>query len=379
MYVTNHIKNREMIVFNQEKSFFENLQIADSERVHSEFISWFLSPNCKSISETDKFIFIDRLFKLNGTNQIIKSGTEIDNIDIFIETNNCVLIIENKIKSSQHSNQLSRYKEFVEIKYSEKQHRFIFLTLVKEQNIDNSWTHVSYYDIFQELNKLDLLSNKHSTFVNDYILYLTRLLSVLNDVVANPLKYTSVFENGSLKKSDKLQLKFENEMEEFIAKNQLETIFQKAFLTKLLEDERIKKLNGILTDTRGTALIDFPLKRDISIGGKRLYTTFIEIQGDNIKFAFAIQENYHDSNREWILLIINIFKIFKTQNISGFSKINSPKALAYVSISKKMKKAYWNMSFDEIISMIINEIRIGHELTEKLIREIENTAANTRS
>jgi hypothetical protein len=368
-----------MIVFNEEISFFENLQIADSERIHSEFISWILSPSCKSISETEKYSFIDNLFGLVGTNQIIKSGTEIDNIDILIETNNFVLVIENKIKSSQHSNQLSRYKEFVEIKYSGKQHRFIFLTLVKEQKIDNNWTHVSYYDIFQELNMLNLLSNKHSTFVEDYLLYLTRLLSALNDVVANPIKYAYVFENGSMKKSNKLHLKFENKIEEFIAKNQLETIFQKAFLTKLLDDERIRKFNGTLTDTRGTALIDFPLKINISIGEKRLYTTFIQIQGDNIKFAFAIQENYLDSKRAWIQPITNIFKVFKKQNISGFNKFNPPKSLAYVSISKKMKKAYWKMNFDEIISMIIDETRIGHELSEILMKEIKNIVNDTES
>jgi len=367
-----------MIKFNEEKSFFENLQIADSERVHSEFISWIISPNCKSISENDKHSFIDCLFKLKGTSQIIKTGTEIDNIDIFIETNNSVLIIENKIKSSQHSNQLSRYKEIVEIKHLGKPVQYIFLTLVKEQVFDNSWSHVSYYDILRELEKLNLLSNRHSAFVEDYILYLTRLLSVLDDVVDNPIKYANVFENGSLKKSDKLQLTFTNEKEVFIAKNQLETIFQKAFLTKLLEDERIKKFLGNITDSRGTALIDFPLKQDISIGGRRLYKTFIQIQGDNIKFAFSIQEDYLDSKREWILPIIDIFKTLKNKNISGFSKVNPPKSLAYVSISKKMTMAYWNMSFNKIISMFINEISIGHELTEKLMEEIKKQTINTR-
>lgn len=364
-----------MNTFNEEKSFFEYIQIADSERIHSEFISWLLSPDCKSINEIDKFNFINNLFKLNETNQIIKSGTEIDNIDIFIETNNYVLIIENKIKSSQHSNQLSRYKKFVKDKYPRKQHRFVFLTLIQEQSNDNDWTNVSYNEILIELNKLNFSSNKHTLFVEDYILYLKRLLSALNDVISNTSIYKSVFENGSLKKSVKLQSKFANEIEKFIAKNQLETIFQKAFLTKLLEDERIKGFNGSLTDTRGIALIDFPLKRNISIGDKRLYTTFIQIQGDNIKFAFAIQENYHKSNSKWITHIVSIFKSLKTQNEFGFDKMNSPKSLAYVSISKKMKKAYWNMDFEDIISMIISEISNGNKLSERLIREIKNTVS----
>ena len=143
-------------------------------------------------------------------------------------------------------------------------------------------------------------------------------------------------------------------------------------MTKLLENDEIKELHGFLTDTRGTALIDFPLKRNISIGDWRLYTTFIQIQADNIKFAFAIQENYGDSKREWITQIIDIFKSLKDQNLAGYRKINSPKSLAYVSISKKMKRTYWTMNFDEIIRMIKSEIKTGHELTEKLMTEIEN-------
>ena len=365
--------------FKEEKSFFEHLRVADSERVHSEFFSWLLSSECNAIGEIEKIKFIANLFGLSETDSIYRVGTEIDNIDILIETNNCILIIENKIKSSQHSNQLERYKKIVETKYPEKEHRFVFLTLVKEQNISNGWIHVSYYEIFQELSKLVISkSDRHSAFIEDYILYISKLLSVLNEVTSHPNEFAYVFENGSLKKSEKLQLEFQNKKEEFIAKNQLETIFQKAFLTKLLENDEIKGLQGFLTDTRGTALIDFPLKRDISIGSRRLYTTFIQIQADNIKFAFAIQENYGDSKREWISQIIDIFKTFKSQNIEGYRKINSPKALAYVSISKKMNKPYWTMSIEEIIRMIKSEIKAGHRLTEKLMTEIENTVGNNK-
>lgn len=364
------------MTFKEEKSFFEHLRIADSERVHSEFLSWILSKECESVDELERIKFIENLFNIRGTTNIEKIGTEIDNIDIFIETNNCVLIIENKLKSSQHSNQLSRYKELVENKYPEKQHQFIFLTLVKEQRVHNDWKHISYYEILQEIEKLNCFANRHSAFIQDYKLYLTKLLSALNDVIANPLEYPYVFKNGSLKKSEKLNLNFKNKKEEFITKNQLETIFQKAFLTKLLENENVKNLSGFLTDTRGTALIDFSLKRNISIGGKRLYTTFIQLQGDNIKFAFAIQENYRGSKRVWISQVVEIFKVFKSLEVSGYKKINSPKALAYVSISKKMEKPYWTMSLDEIIFTIKSEIKIGHELTNKLTIELENTFGN---
>ncbi|MBP1616305.1 MAG: hypothetical protein H6Q14_132 [Bacteroidetes bacterium] len=355
----------------EEKSFFEHLQFADSERVHSEFFSWLLSPECLAISESQKINFIEKCFKLEEKIHIIKTATEIDDIDIFIETNNSILIIENKLKSFQHSNQLERYKELVEKKYPKKAQCFAFLTLVKEQSINNGWIHISYYDILQELKELSLLEHRHSFFVEDYILFLERLLSVLNDVMAKPREFSCVFENGSLKKSNKLKLEFKSKKEEFITKNQLETIFQKAFLIKLLDNNEIKNFQGCVGDTRGTALIDFPLEGNISIGDKRSYKTFIQIQGDNIKFAFAIQENYPSSNKLWIFKVIDIFKNFKNQKLNGYSKINSPKELAYVSISKKMDKPYWSMDLEEIVSMITIEIKSGHELTEKLMKEIK--------
>tara|TARA_B100000780_G_C21070589_1_gene430756 strand:- start:259 stop:1362 length:1104 start_codon:yes stop_codon:yes gene_type:complete len=363
--------------FKEEKSFFEHLGIADSERVHSEFISWLLSSECNVIGNAEKINFIETLFGLAKTDCIIKTGTEIDNIDIFIETNNSVLIIENKIKSSQHSNQLERYKEFVEAKYPIKKHHFIYLTLVKENSIYNGWIHVSYSEILQELNKLKISeSNRHSCFIEDYILYLTKLLSALYEVISHPNDFAYVFKNGSLKKSEKLLLKFQNKKEEFITKNQLETIFQKAFLTTILNNDEIKELNGVLTDTRGTALIDFPLKRNISIGDDKLYSTFIQIQGDNIKFAFAIQEHYKNSKKEWISKIIEIFKSFNNEKTEGYKKINPPKSKAYVSISKKMEKPYWILSTEEIISMIKLEINLGHKLTTELMTKINNTMGN---
>lgn len=366
------VKKHIVMRFVDEKSFFEHLMLADSERVHSEFLSWILSPNCYAISASDKLKFIETLFVLKGTSEIVRIGTEIDNIDIFIETNDTILIIENKLKASQHSNQLDTYNKLVKEKYPTKKHCFVFLTLVKEQRLNNDWIHVSYFNILEGLKKLTLAPDRHSVFVEDYILYLSRLLSVLNDVIEHPNEFAFVFENGSLKKSDKLQLVFQNKKEEFIAMNQLETIFQKAFLSRVLENDEIKEIQGTLNETRGTALIDFSLKKNISIGDERLYATFVQIQADNIKFAFAIHEDYPTSQRGWISEIIEIFKRFKDQKLNGYVKVNSPKKLAYVSISKKMERAYWLMSFEDIITMIHNEIRVGHELTDKLMKEIDS-------
>ena len=367
------IKKSQMKKFNNTKSFFEHMKMADSERIHSEFISWFFSDDCQAITEKQRIKTLNNIFKLRETDKILNIGTEIDKIDIFIETNNHILIIENKLKSSQHSNQLSEYKKNIEFKYPKKQHQFIFLTLIKEQAKSDGWIHISYHDLRNFLEKLELTKHRHSIFIHEYVIYLNRLLYILDEVINKPKEYDSVFINGSLKKSDKLHHNYKNNKEKFIAENQLETIFQKAFLTDILAHKSFFKFNAFVTETRGVALVDFSLKRDINYNN-RIYTTFIQMQGANLKFSFAIQDNYIKSKKEWIVEIIEIFKSYKHK--FGYKRINSPKSKAYVSLSKKMEKPYWLLENNEFYSIINTEIENGIKLSNILISDIEKVSNN---
>jgi hypothetical protein len=357
--------------FKDQKSFFEHLGMADSERIHSEFISWLFSSECNVISEPEKINLLRTLFELTETEKIISVDTEISNIDIFIETNDSILIIENKIKSFQHSNQLERYKTYIESKYPSKKHRFIYLTLVNEHKVSNDWLHVSYEEILKKLENLNInKSDRQSAFLEDYILYIYKLLSCLNDVITNPKDFDFVFENGSLKKSDKKRLNFKSKKDEFISKNQLETIFQKAYLLKLVNDESLISLNGKINETRGNGLINFPIQNDILLGC-RLYKTFIQIQGRTIKYAFCIQNDYNKSKIKWISNVVQIFDYFKDSEIAGFKRKNNKK-LAYVSISKRIDVPYWRMSIDEFATMVQKEIKIGENFTLELMNKIKN-------
>jgi hypothetical protein len=360
-----------MIEFTNENSFFEYLGLANLEKMHSAFLSWLVSPNCKAITQIQKNNFLEKLFKFDHIDEIKHIGTEIDNIDLVIITNKHVCVIENKLKSSEHSDQLERYKKHVKLTYPGKQYHFLFLTLVNEKYTSPEWKHISYYEIYDLLLDLILLDHKHKILIEEYCLYLSRLLSILKEVLQNPAKFNSVFTNGSKKKSEKLLINYTNEKEEFIAKNQLETIFQKAFLSKILQNDKIIGYNGKLTDTRGTALVDFPLQLDISIpGNSKLYKTFIELQGENIKFAFGVQEDYDNSKKIWIANIVPLFKAMKEHKLQGYTSFNPPVSKAYVSISKKTHIPYWNMSIDDFSTFINNEIVIGYQLTKELNSKI---------
>jgi hypothetical protein len=178
-----------------------------------------------------------------------------------------------------------------------------------------------------------------------------------------------VFLDGKKKKEHKININYRNDNEKFIAANQLETILQKCYLSSLLDEV---KNPGEITDTRGDALIDFPLKREIEHEGKH-YSTFIQLQADTIKFAFAIHgQGYNKSQKAWIEKIIPKMEQLRSENNNGYKKLNMPKSKAYVSISKKLDGHYWHKNLNDLADFVRTEIENGKSLTKHLINLLDN-------
>jgi hypothetical protein len=346
------------------KTFFEYLGIADMERIHSQILAWIFSSDFSALTERQKIELLEKIFDLKHVVRIEKILTETHRIDIIIETDSDLIIIENKIKSSQHSDQLFRYVE-----HFKKTHvippKFYFLTLVEETVKDSNWKRISYQHIYNCLSQLELLDKPHSIIFEEYRAYLGKLNSLLFEFKMNTSKYDMVFLDGKKRKEDKVNFEYKNEYEKFIADNQLETILQKSFLTSL--SQRITNVNSFVMDTRGDALIDFYLKVDIPFE-KRKYTTMIELQGNIIKFAFIISgfSEYNNSKKDWIKSLVPIMEDIAKSNPFEYRKCNKPKSKAYISISKKLKQNYWHMNTEDLVLMIEKEIENGFKLTENV-------------
>lgn len=345
-----------------QKTFFEYLGIADMERIHSQILAWIFSSDCNAIDKSQKEILLSKIFHLETISSIKSILTESDHIDIVIETTSELIVIENKLKSSQHSNQLERYVEKFSKTHSIKP-KFYFLTLVDEKVKDTNWKRISYTHIFNSLKDLKLSSHPHAVILSEYIIYLNKLSILLIDFQNNSKNYDMVFLDGKKKKSDKLNSEYKNDNEKFIAENQLETILQKSFLNSL--SQRIDKTTTFITDTRGDALIDFHLKSNISFHGRK-YMTMIQLQNDVIKFAFLIGDKYGNSKKDWIESVIPKMLELSLENSFGYKKCNRPKSKAYISISKKLSTNYWHMKTDELVRFVEQEIENGHELTQLL-------------
>ncbi|UPT69944.1 MAG: PD-(D/E)XK nuclease family protein [Flavobacterium sp. JAD_PAG50586_2] len=352
-----------------QKSFFEYLNIAHIERIHSQLLSWIISKDCEAMNAVSKNNFINNLFSLVGERQILNVETEHNNIDILIETDCEIIIIENKIKSSQHSNQLERYQQYCDYKFKVVKPKFYYLTLIDENSNNDDWIRISYHKLFVALNQQTLIENSHSVILKEYLNYLKKLTTVVEDFKSRTKDYDMVFLDGKKKKSDKINFNYNNDFEKFIADNQLETILQKSFLNRL--KLQMSEVSSHITDTRGDALIDFHIKNDIWYENRN-YATIIQLQGKTIKFAFSIYgDKYGLSNKTWIEKIIPKMEYIALNNNLGYKKkCNKPTSKAYVSISKKMNINYWHMDLEELSGFIREEISNGKMLTETLINHL---------
>jgi len=99
----------------------------------------------------------------------------VNDIDLFIEFDNLVIAIENKFDSDEHSDQLTKYKEYVDLEYSHIKHRyFIFLTptgkLTKanDEYIIYSYSQLSRH-IHYLLNSQLNINSRATIYIEDYL------------------------------------------------------------------------------------------------------------------------------------------------------------------------------------------------------------------
>lgn len=347
-----------------QQSFFEFLSISHQEKIHSQIISWIFSDSFTGISEHDKVNLLNSILKIE-CKKIEFSLTEYKNIDILIKTDIGIIIIENKLKSSQHSNQLKKYEEICHEDFKNFTTQCYFLTLIGEDSNNNSWKNISYKRVSENLHKLKTLDNVHSIIFKEYLIFLTKLVSVFADFENNYMNYKHVFQDGKKRKIDKINFKYPTVNEEFIAKNQLETIFQKCLLNKV--GKYLKPQISNITDTRGEALIDFHLETFYHKNKK--YNIFLQLQFDNLKFAIASDE-YGTSNKKSIEPLIEVFEELKNENLFGYNKLNKPKSKAYISISKKMNpNPYWEVEYHQLLKIIEKEISNSKEIAKHFTRK----------
>ena len=145
-----------------EFNIFEAVGVIRQEIKHSNFLAFLLNP-----LETHRLrdLFLKKLLVcalLNSENPPL-SPIEIDiadlknaeirrewrNIDILIysPSSNLVCVIENKVDSSEHSDQLKRYEKIIAVEFPKCQKVFLYLTKEGDSASDEKWLSLSYNEV----------------------------------------------------------------------------------------------------------------------------------------------------------------------------------------------------------------------------------------
>lgn len=173
------------------------LKVQDHEIRHSNILAWMFDPN-------ENHNFDDRILKrfilkallkpqndeiLENMNMIyelqqmslidVEVFRELDNIDLVLvsERQMMVIFIENKIYSSEHSNQLERYYELIKLKYLNYKLIPIFLTLEGIDATHKKYFSAGYQDILETIEfVIDNYRDRTTDEVVEFIEYYLRTL-----------------------------------------------------------------------------------------------------------------------------------------------------------------------------------------------------------
>lgn len=180
--------NAKLNIFNP----FKVLKIDSMEIRHSNIISWLLDPNGNH-ALGDKFLkkILSEIILISENTNFGKSPMEIysgdfqdtqiyrewNHIDIMAvsEKNKTVLVIENKIYSTEHDDQLIRYLKIVNCKFKDYDIIPVYLTLEgSKATSSQDWTTFDYGSIYKILKNIinlykDNLNDKIIDFINYYL------------------------------------------------------------------------------------------------------------------------------------------------------------------------------------------------------------------
>lgn len=178
-------------------NIFDVLGISGAEIRHSNFLAWLLNPSAQPVLKDT--LIKKLLLKLieNGENIPLTSldimlgdfsdltvEREREHMDIFMQSahERLVVVIENKIFTGQHDNQLQRYQKLAQAAAIDPQRVILlYLTVNADDPEDPAWLPLAHSDMYQIISdSVPLLpEGREKYYVQDYLE--TLRLNVMND------------------------------------------------------------------------------------------------------------------------------------------------------------------------------------------------------
>jgi len=350
-----------------EKTFFDYIASADSEKIHSQTIGWIFSENCLALSQEQKANILQKITKSKCEFRIENTLVEINDIDILIVCKDALVIIENKIKASESKSQLKKYYEIIEngalSHLKENRERFyIFLTLFEEKASDTSYIDFNYNSIFSEIDRIldkKQIQNRDYFILTDYLKTINQLTTSINWVESNYNVRKWVFENTKFKKENQTIVDDQISSEiKYIISNGLVRQMQKYYFKKVKDSLLFKsndfKVNFGSSSNNGEGLIqiDF-LKYFYTYKGIDFQIGY-QIQGSVVKINTASKDYNNSKPGELHPQIETHIECLKKS--VKFRSRNPPITKAYYSISKYLPKKVYEYTPLQLANYIQEEI-----------------------
>lgn len=248
-----------------EFNIFETLNLTYAEIRHSNFLGWLLDPSenhglgsyfikqfLKQIASSNKSYFssIDislfdfELFNYNNV-EVRREWNAIDVLLVINENNKKVIVaIENKIKTSEHSNQLQRYKDIIkrEKEFSNYIHLFIYLTPENITPSDEDWIPFNYDAIAELL--YGLLEHKKSTLNPNIHFFISQYLTILRRYIVGNSEVEKIAIDIYKKHKQALDIIFQYKPDIYLE------------ISEHIQT-RLKEIDGIIIDGAGKTVIRF--------------------------------------------------------------------------------------------------------------------------
>lgn len=302
------------------RTFFDYISSASEEKIHSQTLGWLLSKNCDALDEKNK----KELLRLLLGKSIIKHKFNIEDvlveyfdIDLLIVCDNFVAVIENKLKSSEHSNQLEKYillvekvidsnrleiylkglhGSFLENKNAFESTRkkiqdslkgkninsyFVYLNFINKNASNDHYENITYLKILDFLKKIPPTYpiKTDATILSSYKTSLENLEKCLIEFSRNPDMRRWVAENSMFNKKDMLSLgtsfpkELDSEIMTYVIENNLINTIQLNFLNQVV--------NGLSSKNKST---EFEISASLS-GSNRQGN--IHIKFKKMEFSFS--------------------------------------------------------------------------------------------
>lgn len=175
-------------------NIFDALGIERREIHHSYFLAWLLSPN-ESHGHGSLFLrafLMDILRKADPTNRPfspidldgmefrdVRVWRELEDIDLLISCQHprLVVVIENKIDSGEHSNQLAKYEAAAKSHFPNVPMLFVYLSPNGAEASRKNWNPYAYTDLYATFQRLKRINSK--SIAGDVAVFLDHYLNLI--------------------------------------------------------------------------------------------------------------------------------------------------------------------------------------------------------